>query len=170
MANLPTRPDGTIDYAEAIRLAKLNPPPSSPQELANELRLLNIRERVRVDALVREGGLEALQKERDAADSSHRLRLEAEGLARTAAESKRLQDALDARQAEMASNETPILDAQVEAKRKYDEAMAAIRDRKIEPLSESEGLAWLQRKTELKNRYDNAAAESRKPDVHGEKF
>src|ERR1035441_3006084 len=126
MSNMILRPDGTPDWRAMTEAANLNPPAASPQQLIAELRLLNIQERSRIDALVREGGLAALQKEHDAADSSFRRTQEAEGHLRTAAETKRLADALEARALEQASNPTPILDAQTEARRKYDDAIAAI--------------------------------------------
>lgn len=165
------RPDGTPDYAAMTKEIRLHPRTiDTPQSLAAELRLVNIRERERVNELVRTGGLEALQAECDAADNSFRRQQEAEGKLRTEAESLRLHDAIAARTAEGASNPTPILDAQVAAKREYDEAMAAIANRTVEPLSEAEGIAELERLRSIRSRFDAAQAESRKPDVAAERF
>jgi hypothetical protein len=171
--NIPTKPDGTPDYVEATRLARLNPPASSPQELAAELRLLNIKERMRIDALVLEGGLAALQREKDAESNSYRRRQETEGHARTEAETKRLADLLAARALEQASGGSPIHDRNAEAKQKYDEAMRLLAEKVAAPpttkdMQDAANIA--QMRIEQRQRFDAAKAESLRPKVAGEKF
>ena len=104
--------------------------------------------------------------------SNFRRAQESEGKQRTEAESKRLSDALEAKREEAASNPTPILDAQTEAKKKYDLAIAAIQAKAAEPvhMTEDELQAAHQRKTELTARYNAARDESLRPVVAVEKF
>ena len=171
--SLPTKPDGTIDYVEATRRARLNPPASSPQELAEEIRQINAREQQRIAELTDNGrNLLPLQKERDADASNFRRQQEAEGKQRQEAEAKRLAAAIAARQAEMASNETPIIDRVADAKRRYDVAIAAIQEKAAEPIviSEEFGLTELARKQEIQKRFDAARAESLRPTLPSEKF
>jgi hypothetical protein len=169
---LPTRPDGTVDWVEATRLAKLNPPASTPAELAESIRRINAAERQRIEALVRTGGLEALQKEHDNDAANFRRAAEAAGKLRQEAESKRLADALAARQAELSSVPTTIVDRETEAKKRYDASIVAIQEQAPQPIvmTNDEMLSAHARKTELKERYDNAWAESLRPNVDLGKF
>lgn len=170
---LPLRADGTVDWSEALRLAKLRPPASSPQELAEELRLINAREQMRIATLTDNGrNLEPLQRERDAADNSRRRQQELEGKQRVEAEAKRIADALEARRLELASVPSEITDRVTAAKKRYDDAVAAIQAKAAEPvhLTDEEALAMHARKTELTARYNSARDASLKPTVASEKF
>jgi hypothetical protein len=170
--SLPLKEDGTIDYVEATRLAKLNPPTRSPQEMISDLRALNAAESARILAMGADGP-RLIAAEREQSATNYRRSQEAEGKLRTEAESKRLADAIAARAAEQASNPTPILDAQTEARRKYDDAIAAIQAKAAAPLTEKDlqdarDIAEL--RMEQKQRRDAAQAESLRSGLPSEKF
>jgi hypothetical protein len=160
------------DYAKLIEDAKFRPAPLSIAEQKAELLSLASKERARVEALVRTGGLEALQKEHDNDAANFRRAAEAAGKLRQEAESKRLADALAARQAELSSVPTTIVDRETEAKKRYDASIVAIQEQAAQPIvmTNDEMLSAHARKTELKKRYDNAWAESLRPNVDLGKF
>ena len=165
--------NGQPDYLAMTAEAQRMPPTLSIAEQKLELLALTARERARVYALVRTGGLAALQAEHDAADSSYRRQQETDGKLRTAAESKRLSDAIAARQDELNSVPSEITERSAEAKQKYDDAVRALAERTAAPATEKDmqdaaDISLLH--SQQRARYTAAAAESRKPDVDIGKF
>lgn len=74
--SLPLKEDGTIDYVEATRLAKLNPPTRSPQEMISDLRALNAAESARILAMGADGPrLIAAEREQSATNYRRSQRL-----------------------------------------------------------------------------------------------
>jgi hypothetical protein len=170
--SLPTRSDGTIDWVEATRLARLNPPAPSPQQLIAELRLLNAAELQRISAM----GADAprvLAAEREQSATNYRREQERLGVERTAAQTQRLKDALEARKQEQASGGSPNLERLEKAKADYEKACAAIRAQAAAPIvmTNDEMLAAHARKASIAERYNSARAESlRDKSLATEKF
>jgi hypothetical protein len=176
------RQDGTPDYKAMTEEARQAPLPLSIAEQKQHLLAHTAKERALVNELVRTGGLEALQRERDAADNSFRRQQEEEGRRRQAAEAAAIANRLEELrlQQEAAVESALEVDPETGEKctnqeivlRNHQRAMKRIADRAAAPIhmTESELQAAHQRKTELQGRFDAAKAESLRPKVAGEKF
>jgi hypothetical protein len=80
-------------------------------------------------------------------------------------------DAIEQKKLEHASIDNTITDRISAAQKTYDEAVKAIQARVVEPLSDAEGLAELERQRSIRSRFDAAKAESlRSKDLASEKF
>jgi hypothetical protein len=150
--------DGTPDWKAMTEEAKARPALSYPEQKAALLKLV-AETRARAEAL----GLEGVTREADVRASTWRKSEEDAGRVRQAAESKRLADAITARKAEANSNPTPLHDAQVEAKKRYDESMRLLAEKVAAPctakdLQDAADIAGL--RSQQRQRYAEAKAES----------
>jgi hypothetical protein len=148
------------DY-KAMREEALRNPPATVQSLKDDIARLNNAERARLAAMGPDApAILAAERSQDAAN--FRAREEEAGRVRQAAESKQITDAIAAKKEEAASNPTPILTAQEEAKKRYDESMRLLAEKAAAPMTgkdmqDAANIAEM--RIEQRQRFDAAKAE-----------
>jgi hypothetical protein len=168
------------DYAAMLAEVRAHPPKiDSPQSLAADLRAIHAKELARISAMGPDAGA-ILMAEKEAAASSFRRQQESAGAEKTRLETEAMTRRLEELRLQQAAAVEASLSVDPEtnekctalelAARNHNRAMARIANRVVTPLTESGGVAELERQQSIRDRFTAAAAESRKPDLASEKY